>query len=259
MGKYWSSIGGVKVRNEYLPPPPPPQPRLCKTCGVEVGERKFFCNDCLTKRKKEQYLKRWSPTYSIYLTKPRPCKGCVCDIDVTKSKNHRCDKCKTKYEKECWTKWNDEKYEQRHCKTCGVKVGKYKHFCSPCREKRDYEKYLVKWGLDIPRNCKECGVKVGKRFHYCSDCLTKREKEQYQEWSIKNHKQRYCKECGVEVGKKKILCDGCLKVKYPQRHCEDCGVKVGKKKHFCNPCLIKREHQRLTDEYIKKWGIQVNV
>ena len=117
MGKYWSSIGGIRVRNEDKPPPPPPQPRLCKTCGVVVGKGKSFCVDC----KKERLVKKRKRVGREYREKYK------------------------EYYRQYMKEYDEKRYRQRYCKECDIEVGKRKHYCDECRVKKNKEYNKTYW------------------------------------------------------------------------------------------------------------------
>ncbi len=122
----------------------------------------------------------------------------------------------------------------RHCKDCGVEVGKGRLYCSPCKEKRRLQKYeKIRWKRRKYTICGFEGCKEPRGFwiHSCEyhklENRKKRERKRYLEGIVS------CIDCGCDIGKR-------IDNKFV-RHCNDC-------------LEIRKEVQKQKQpKYYRKW------
>ena len=132
------------------------------------------------------------------------------------------------------------------CQRCHeVEFNSYRKWCDDCKKIID---------TPPPNTCNECGVKVGKWKSYCSPCRLKKEKETY--FNSRKHTicgYNGCKEPRVN---NKHNCNYHLEENRHKRfmeeikNCIDCGCEIGKRKDFkykriCNDCInVRNEKQK---------------
>ena len=142
-----------KIRLGYIPKK---KIRYCKECGVKVGKKKQFCDDCLIKRRKRQSERDYEK-YRKSLP-PRKCKEC--GIEVSKGKSY------------CPTCFNSHRRKYPICGFEGCKElrGFGIHSC----ENHSSKNQDIRFMEEIV-SCNDCGCDLGKRKNhkyqrFCNDC-----------------------------------------------------------------------------------------